>query len=371
MPTLNTMAGWQPDSPQAVQAARAEMGGLLTERNKALLAKRYTTDVDLHRDPTTSDGGKPPTTARMKTLKQIWNYALSVAPQVVRTPLDPLYAYRGWNIDRFLLTIGYNRSGSSLLGQLLNAHPEIVISHECLLQQLRALRFVPTLSQRGRVTRLILQKDRQAMREESYRETCYSYAINGLWQGRYSRLRVIGNKRSRYNSIFLGMPGTKDLDRLRRCVRVPMLFLFNVRNPYDILASRRLNLLRNQAHADIPALRVYAPTDSERIDIREEDVRWFFDLSENISRVLAIIPEESTLPMRYEEFIASPKEMLRRACAFLGVICDDNYLDACAAFTLQTPHPTRLKVRWSDAQIAQIAAAIAKYPWLAGYDFDS
>ena len=49
MPTLNTMAGWQPDSPQAVQAARAEMGGLLTERNKALLAKFYATDVDLHR----------------------------------------------------------------------------------------------------------------------------------------------------------------------------------------------------------------------------------------------------------------------------------------------------------------------------------
>lgn len=308
----------------------------------------------------------------MKTLKQILNYARSVAPQVVRTPLDPIYAYRGRNVERFLLTIGYNRSGSSLLGQLLNAHKEIVISHESqILQQLHALRFVPTPSQRGRATRLILQKDRQAMREESYRESRYSYAVNGLWQGRYSRLRVIGDKRSPHTSILLGMSGTKRIDRLRRCVRVPVLFLFNVRNPYDILASRRLNRLRDQAHADIPALRVYSPTDSERIDIREEDVRWFFDLSENISRALAMIPEESTLPMRYEEFIASPKEMLRRACAFLGVSCDDDYLDACAAFTLRTPHPTRLKVLYSDAQIAQIAAAIAKYPWLAGYDFDN
>lgn len=47
--TLNTMAGWEPDSPQALAAARAEMGALLTERNKALLAKRYADDVDLHR----------------------------------------------------------------------------------------------------------------------------------------------------------------------------------------------------------------------------------------------------------------------------------------------------------------------------------
>ena len=47
--TLNTMAGWEPDSPRTLAAARAEMGGLLTERNKALLAKRYSDDVELHR----------------------------------------------------------------------------------------------------------------------------------------------------------------------------------------------------------------------------------------------------------------------------------------------------------------------------------
>ena len=49
LPTLNTMAGWEPDSPQALADARAEMGALLTERNKALLAKRYADDMALHR----------------------------------------------------------------------------------------------------------------------------------------------------------------------------------------------------------------------------------------------------------------------------------------------------------------------------------
>ena len=49
LPTLNTMAGWELDSPQAFQAARAEMRELLTERCKALLAKRYADDVELHR----------------------------------------------------------------------------------------------------------------------------------------------------------------------------------------------------------------------------------------------------------------------------------------------------------------------------------
>ncbi len=308
----------------------------------------------------------------MKTVRRIWNYARAVAPQAVRTPLDPLYAYRGRNVERFMLTIGYNRSGSSLIGQLLNAHPEVVVAHELyILQKLRALRFVPTPSRRGRLTRLILERDREAGRETAYRQSGYSYALDGLSQGEYSRLRVIGDKGSVTAAAMLGgARGAKELDRLLRHVRAEVRFLFTVRNPYDVLASRRLNRLRYDGGADIPTLRGYAPADSERPPVREEDVRWLLGVTEDVSRALAAVPSEDTLPVIYEEFIASPKESLRRICAFLGVRGDEDYLDACAAFTLPTQHRTRLKVRWTDCQIAQVAAAIAEYPWLSGYGFD-
>ena len=49
LPALNTAAGWNPASQTAIRAARAETRALLTERNKALLAKRYADDLDLHR----------------------------------------------------------------------------------------------------------------------------------------------------------------------------------------------------------------------------------------------------------------------------------------------------------------------------------
>lgn len=48
LPMLNTMAGWQPPAT-AVKAARADMSACLTERNRALLAKRYAADLDLYR----------------------------------------------------------------------------------------------------------------------------------------------------------------------------------------------------------------------------------------------------------------------------------------------------------------------------------
>ena len=307
----------------------------------------------------------------MNAVRRIGRHVRAVAPEAARTALDPLYACKGRRVERLMLTIGYNRSGSSLLGQLLNAHPEMVVAHELyLLQKLRALRFVPTPSARGRVTRLILERDRQAARA-LYRQSGYSYAVDGLWQGRYSRLRVIGNK-APVNSV-AGLNaawGPGALDYVRRRARLPARVLFTIRNPYDVTASRRINRLRDHAGADIPPTRGYAPADSERPSVRDQDVRWLLDLSEGVSRALAMFQEEDVLPTRYEELVASPRENLRRICAFLGVSEDEDYLDACAAFTFPNPSPARLKVRWTDAQIAQIADAVEKYPWFAGYNFD-
>ena len=49
LPALNTSAGWNPPSPRALMDARAETRAQLTERNKALLTKRYADDIALHR----------------------------------------------------------------------------------------------------------------------------------------------------------------------------------------------------------------------------------------------------------------------------------------------------------------------------------
>ena len=48
LPTLNTMAGWRAPSRPALEAARTEMRVLLTERNEALLRRRYAADLELY-----------------------------------------------------------------------------------------------------------------------------------------------------------------------------------------------------------------------------------------------------------------------------------------------------------------------------------
>lgn len=313
----------------------------------------------------------------LKIPRRIWRYARAVAPDVAKTPLDLLYAYRGRNVERLLLTVGYNRSGSSLLGALLTAHPEMVVSHELyLLQRLQDLRCVPTPSLKGRAVRLILERDREFQRLGRIAGSGYSYSMNsvssmnstnGLWQGRHTRLRLIGDKGSTNVARILGDRRVEELNQLRQRVRLPVRFLFTNRNPYDVVASRRIHTARASL-ARCPS-RDYTPADSERVEVAEEDLRWFLGISENLSSVFATLPKEDVLPMRYEDFIASPREKLCEICAFLGVSRDERHLDECAAFTFPTPHQTRRKVRWTEDQTTQIAAAIAKYPWLAGYDF--
>lgn len=256
----------------------------------------------------------------MNAVRRICRHVRAIAPEAARTALDPLYAYKGRRVERLMLAIGYNRSGSSLLGQLRHAHPEMAVARELyLLQKLRALRFVPTPSARGRVTRLILERDREAGRASCW-QSGYSYAVDGLWQGRYSRLRVIGNK-APVNSV-AGLNaawGSSALDCIRRRARLPARVLFTIRNPLrrgGVETHQQAARPRRRGHPPRRAA-TRRPIRSAQ-SVRERDVRWLLDMSESVSRALAIFPEEDVLPTRYEELVASPRENLRRVCAFLG-----------------------------------------------------
>ena len=282
-------------------------------------------------------------------------------------PLNLLCAFKGRNIERCILTVGYNRSGSTLLGSLLNAHPEVVIAHELdLLPMSRSPRFAAWLGGRGRLVRLILERDRNIIRQwTSYRGSGYSYAVETGWQGNYSRLRVVGDKKShRVAKQLYRRPDL--LDSLRRRIGVPIRMLFTIRNPYDVAAARHLARLRKKGVIPFSSRRDYAPAKAERSWIGEENVSWLREHSDKLARVIAMFPKEDTLPVFHEDFVASPREKLREICAFCGVKCADDYLDACVSIVFPAPHPTRSKVRWTPDQVTDIGRTVEKHSGFLG-----
>src|SRR5688572_9593174 len=60
------------------------------------------------------------------------------------------------DVRGYCMFVGYPRSGHSLVGSLLNAHPNVVIAHE-----LDALKYVERGVSRGGLFSLILRRDRR------------------------------------------------------------------------------------------------------------------------------------------------------------------------------------------------------------------
>jgi hypothetical protein len=122
--------------------------------------------------------------ARRTPLLTAWRYAtFGIGSRRERSLL------RG--VETYCLFIGHARSGHSIVGALLDAHRQIVISDE-----LDALRYVPYGFDRWQLTYGSLDiARRQALtqrRKAGRGGQTYSYHVPGQWQGRANDLRVVG-----------------------------------------------------------------------------------------------------------------------------------------------------------------------------------
>ncbi len=92
--------------------------------------------------------------------------------------------------------VGHPRSGHSLIGALLDAHPEIVIAHE-----FNALRFIQSDCDRNQLFIKLLLRSRK-FTKTGRRWNGYKYTVPNQWHGCYRKLKVIGDKKGGIGSYF-------------------------------------------------------------------------------------------------------------------------------------------------------------------------
>ena len=244
------------------------------------------------------------------------------------------------DVERFCLLLGYARSGSTLVGSLLNAHPEIVIAQEA-----DALRYVRAGLTRNQLFAIILDRDRQ-FADIGRRFHGFEYELSSLDQGRYTQLRVIGDKHaSRATKRLHKDPGL--LDRLRDFVGVPLGVIQLERNPFDTIAS----LARNR---DIPI--------SKAISVYRR-------LGHAVDEVRGRLGRDEVLEIRYESIVSEPDTWLPAICRFLGVDAPDNFVQTCSSIVEPSGHGGRVQFDYSRADRDAIDEIIASRPALAGYSF--
>lgn len=238
--------------------------------------------------------------------------------------------------------LGHPRSGHSLVGALLNAHPNAVISHE-----LDALSYVQRGIGRNQLFDLILERDRWFVEKMGGQWTEYNYSVPGQWQGRFETLRVIGDKKGGASSKRL-QRAPDILDRLRRIVGVPIRIVQVVRNPFDNIATMSTRSGRPVAAA------------CDR----------YFQICAAIKGVCDQCDATEVVSLRHENIIADPRNTLRQLLQFLDLRSSDQYLDDCASILFAAESLSRRKVDWDEELREKVDNQIAKYPFLSDYSFD-
>ena len=245
------------------------------------------------------------------------------------------------HVERYATFIGYPRSGHSLVGSLLDAHPDIIISHE-----LDALEFVSNGAERHAIWSAILQNSRNFARSGRKWEQ-YTYGVPGQWNGRFRELRVIGDKKGGRSTIRLG-DRPELLAALRGTMLVRCQFIHVIRNPYDNIST-----IARRSGMDLA-----------------DAVEDYFRRCATVRQLRTQLPEQDWYDIRHEALVADSPEQLRRLCLFLGQSCDEGYLQDCASVVFASPHQSRGAAPWTRDLIRRVQERMADFAFLQDYTFE-
>jgi hypothetical protein len=244
-------------------------------------------------------------------------------------------------IETFCMFIGYPRSGGSLVGSLIDAHPDAVIAQE--LNVLRCLRYGFTTRQ---VLSALLDKSRLvAQREGGRQHSGYSFAVPNQWQGRFRTLKVIGDKfADRAVEGILSQP--RLFNRLRTEVGVPIKFIHVIRNPFDNITTihrkhRKIGRTLDQA------------------------IEGYFALADGCARVRREQGKDHVFDFYLERLIADPHQHLAQVITWLGLQPHEDYLTSCASILFERPRKTQQEVEWKPEHIQRVRELMQRYDFLA------
>lgn len=251
------------------------------------------------------------------------------------------------DVHAFCMFVGHVKSGSTLIGSLLDAHADAIIADE-----VNVLDYMTAGFSKEQIYHLLLKasrRDHLKGRVTARRLTPYSVSVPGQWQGRYRTLRVIGHSQAGPVTGRL-LRNTELLDQLQVIMRgVDVKVIHVVRNPFDPISLMMIRGKRSFANA----------------------VQHYFSYCEVLTDLHQRLDETSLLAVRYEAFVHQPQRMLRQICDFLGLECSDAYLDDCTKILYDAPEQSRTAIDWSSSWIDVVEQKISEVPFLHGYHYES
>ena len=262
------------------------------------------------------------------------------------------------HLETVCLPIGMPRCANQVLACALTAHPNIImcIQTRALLSWLNNTKTYGEFYATKKLLFDMLRQNKEIQPDKKDHKRRYNFhLIPNQWQGRVRQLSVIGDCSPRDNMEVLAEQKYQMLKVFRKNIKVPLKFIFFVRNPYDIVSSQ--------------VIRSYSR--EEKKEIMKSCFNRFIKYCKLGKKLIDKSSPDQVFLWRLEDHIADPQQKLSELCSFLNIESTQAYLDDCAKIFYKKPSRSRYFIDWHDDYKAQVAAAIEQYDFFSGYSWDS
>lgn len=271
--------------------------------------------------------------------------------------------------------VGFPRSGHSLIGSLLDAHPNAVIAHELDAMGL----FEKGVSPRELAALCALNSE--AFTASGRWWNGYQYAVPGGGHGvSTSRgpITVIGDKKGDWVARWTAH-SPDIIERFRKRSPYNTKWILVTRHPCDNVATMslrkgrvydRLRIAHRDPQAFRTALAEAQSTGTIAATALDEIVEDWRALCAATAHIKACVPKDDWHEIVYEEFVEAPEASLSDLCTFLGLPDDPDWLARAASVVRTERAKSRERVSWQPNQRAALAETVAARDFLKAYRDD-
>ena len=280
------------------------------------------------------------------------------------------------HVNTFVFFLGHGRSGHSIVGSLMDSHPNMVIASEVdVFTKLSDGSLAPTKSEIFNALWVNAEADMMyGLRAKSTDGKGYDLYVDGLYEGRYvDHIDVIGDKKGGITTKLLATEPDKwsHVYDILKSLNVTIKVIFVIRNPYDNIGTSLFYGLDSPVNLNnFGGVKQSNNTYNFNPNTIQKNIERYFLYHQAIAGAKEKY-ELDILEIHVKDLISDPRGTLLNICNSLGVTCSDNYLDICSNKIFKTESRTRHLIKWTDEQLTMIQQNIEKYNCLKGYNFYS
>lgn len=234
----------------------------------------------------------------------------------------------------FVFFVGFGHSGHSLIGAILDGHPDACIANEANYLASLSTKTAPC---KASAISELTKSAAETLETRSWLNTGYSYKMEQSAQGVCRRLCAVGDKKGGQTAELFAQDPSQ-LPLAKSIFGADLRLISVIKNPYDIIAASAFR--RSE-------------------DLQQKHVDLFFRKATIVKGLHESSHESLFTLVRYEQFVANLDDQLSRLLGFVGLTQDPNLMAAAKRLVRADIKPRRDTVSWPPALKSYVTDLLA------------